>query len=62
MAFPNATMLADKYSLNHSMSAIQDNVLPDGNNPAPVKEFGKCCDACNRKFVIPARLGFDIED
>jgi hypothetical protein len=33
-----------------------------GNNPAPVKESGKCCDACNRKFVIPARLGFDIED
>ena len=33
-----------------------------GNNPAPVKESGKCCDACNRKFVIPARLGFDVED
>ena len=27
-----------------------------GNNPAPYKESGKCCDACNRKFVIPARL------
>ena len=27
-----------------------------GNNPSPVKEDGKCCDACNRKFVIPARL------
>ena len=27
-----------------------------GNNPAPVKEDGRCCDACNRKFVIPARL------
>ena len=33
-----------------------------GNNPSPVKEEGECCDACNRKFVIPARLGFDIED
>lgn len=33
-----------------------------GNNPSPVKETGKCCDACNRKFVIPARLGFDVED
>lgn len=33
-----------------------------GNNPAPVKESGKCCDACNRKFVIPARLSnLDIE-
>lgn len=27
-----------------------------GNNPAPYKESGKCCDACNRKFIIPARL------
>jgi hypothetical protein len=27
-----------------------------GNNPAPYKESGKCCDACNRKFVIPSRL------
>lgn len=26
-----------------------------GNNAAPYKE-GKCCDACNLKFVIPARL------
>lgn len=27
-----------------------------GNNPVPYKESGKCCDACNRKFVIPARI------
>lgn len=27
-----------------------------GNNPYPVKEDGRCCDACNIKFVIPARL------
>jgi len=27
-----------------------------GNNPAPVKDEGRCCDACNIKFVIPARL------
>ena len=33
-----------------------------GNNPGPVRSSGECCDACNRKFVIPARLGFDIED
>ena len=33
-----------------------------GNNPSPVKESGKCCDACNRKFVIPARLNIEIED
>ena len=27
-----------------------------GNNPAPYKEDGKCCDSCNIKFVIPARI------
>ena len=27
-----------------------------GNNPEPVKHEGRCCDACNRKFVIPARI------
>lgn len=27
-----------------------------GNNPSPYKHEGKCCDACNSKFVIPARL------
>ena len=34
-----------------------------GNNPEPVKHDGKCCDACNRKFVIPARIeALNIED
>ena len=27
-----------------------------GNNPDPYKQTGRCCDACNLKFVIPARL------
>ena len=27
-----------------------------GNNPAPVSEEGRCCNACNLKFVIPARI------
>jgi hypothetical protein len=27
-----------------------------GNNPSPVSEIGRCCNACNLKFVIPARL------
>ena len=27
-----------------------------GNNPAPIVEKGQCCDACNIKFVIPARI------
>ena len=27
-----------------------------GNNPAPVKETGLCCDDCNLMVVIPARM------
>jgi len=27
-----------------------------GNNPYPVKDDGRCCDSCNAKFVIPARI------
>ena len=26
-----------------------------GNNPAPVKDRGLCCDACNSGVVIPIR-------
>ena len=28
-----------------------------GNNPAPLRKRGKCCDACNMDKVIPARMG-----
>ena len=27
-----------------------------GNNPDPVKDKGRCCDSCNERFVIPARI------
>ncbi len=27
-----------------------------GNNPAPVKTEGVCCDECNKRIVIPIRL------
>ena len=27
-----------------------------GNDPYPVKEEGRCCDECNYKVVIPARM------
>lgn len=27
-----------------------------GNNPAPLKARGKCCDTCNATKVIPARI------
>lgn len=34
----------------------EQNSVGYGNNPAPVKDKGKCCDDCNHKKVIPARL------
>ena len=27
-----------------------------GNNPYPMKDQGECCDSCNQRYVIPARL------
>ena len=27
-----------------------------GNDPAPLKESGECCDRCNAEKVIPARF------
>ena len=27
-----------------------------GNNPAPLKGSGECCDRCNAEKVIPVRL------
>lgn len=27
-----------------------------GNNPAPVKHKGRCCDDCNEQIVIPSRF------
>lgn len=32
-----------------------------GNNPAPVKKSGRCCDRCNSNVVIPARRGMKVE-
>lgn len=33
-----------------------------GNNPQPIKDKGRCCDACNAEVVIPARLGIMIKN
>ena len=32
-----------------------------GNNPFPVKDYGKCCDKCNLEKVIPARINSIIK-
>ena len=27
-----------------------------GNNPAPLRDKGRCCNECNWELVIPARM------
>jgi 1-deoxy-D-xylulose 5-phosphate reductoisomerase len=29
----------------------------EGNNPDPVENKGRCCNDCNAKYVIAARIG-----
>ena len=31
-------------------------LTPYGNNPEPISNMGRCCDACNLSVVIPARM------
>lgn len=33
-----------------------------GNDPWPVRKNGICCDDCNNRFVVPARLNLGKED
>ena len=33
-----------------------------GNNPAPLRDEGSCCDECNMEYVIPARLELYLEE
>lgn len=33
-----------------------------GNNPAPVKNKGRCCDTCNNTIVIPTRIMMVTQD
>jgi len=32
------------------------NSVGFGNNPAPIKNKGQCCDSCNMRKVLPARF------
>lgn len=32
------------------------SIVGYGNNPWPITDKGECCDECNFKFVLPARL------
>lgn len=33
-----------------------------GNNPSPLQKEGRCCNACNLKFVVPARIELYFSD
>lgn len=49
----------DKASeLNNPVCCICGNKCEDkfGNNPAPVKSEGRCCNKCNTLVVIPERI------
>lgn len=58
--FDPVNVYGESISLEESKSNIccicGEEIDGHGNNPAPYKENGKCCDACNTKFVIPARV------
>ena len=32
-----------------------------GNNPEPFVHHGRCCDNCNRKYVVPFRFMLDYQ-
>ena len=50
----------EKYVMNeldNGMCVLCNNDYGEwGNNPAPLKEYGKCCNECNVKKVLPARI------
>lgn len=49
-------VLKESYGEINTCCICGDEFTGYGNNPYPYKEDGVCCDACNRKYVIPARL------
>lgn len=40
----------------HTCCICGEKFIGFGNNPYPVKKEGRCCDECNWKYVIPARI------
>lgn len=55
----HSTDLYTNYKMKKFKCSIcQEDVTEYGNNPQPILlQSGKqCCDACNNKYVIPARM------
>ena len=59
---PDINKLKEGKEAEYTCCICGDDFEGFGNNPAPYKESGKCCDACNRKFVIPARIAQIAEE
>lgn len=58
---PSDEEIEENISLNEDVSSELCCICGEplggyGNNPAPYRDSGKCCDACNIKFVIPTRI------
>ena len=41
---------------NQKCAFCEKEIVGHGNNPAPFANMGEVCDACNSRYVIPARL------
>lgn len=37
-------------------------MLGYGHNPAPIKSYGQCCDACDDLYVFPYRLAENTDN
>jgi hypothetical protein len=63
--FDESVNLENKYILTEAKAntccICGEEIDGHGNNAEPYEE-GRCCDACNLKFVIPARLYNSSED
>ena len=55
--FPSINALGEELDHEkHTCCICGEEFEGYGNNPYPIRDEGVCCDACNLKFVIPARL------
>lgn len=54
--FDDIDMLGESKDKQFTCCICGETVDGYGNNPEPYKHTGRCCDNCNLKFVIPARL------
>jgi hypothetical protein len=47
----------DTPTFNKCVLCFKKDCVGYGNNPAPLRMKGKCCDKCNFEKVLPFRMG-----